>query len=679
MTVGGGGDGSVSIEIDSKKPFNLGNIIKVKNRRVAAFPDFIMDWVARQTDEIVNKLFTLPNLIIIPPTDLGANASVDGSQKGYSDLFSSIADKTSMSELKSQMNGAFDKTNVTDQFNKKTTGNTSASTGYNTWLDSKVKANSSTINSVQGSANAMKSAYKYIGQMPFLRINRSTVNVNVPWILPQELDKYMRSLDQYSEEINNMKKNWCNGDPDAKCLDSKTSTNLSAFKASIDRNIKVINTYRHFPEKIQKYVTWRQKYTAWALCNIDTIQQFTGKWLKENGVRFQKWAEFYVLMKTIVESWQPVIDIFKQADAQCGVCQNQRYTLDYFKFKLLSMLIPTLPVVVFPKWPDVVLDLSDVRFAINVSVPEFSFNVSPIRLPNLPSLGLPGVPSLGFKFPTLPTLPSLPDLPDLPELPSLPRISLPPLPPPPKLPKIFGAISVVTNLIKLYQKVKCLYQNSLLVPEWQAGDVIAQRTSRQGTLPFDFLNLNFPQMSIKGIKEIRVQSHVNFELQSDFVTEFARSAVKPINQFNTDLGHALPSKIGEDLNVQTPPNVKVKVQTLLDGEESSGSTLSKMIASLDRDSHVMMEVDEFIPYFRQELVKSGQSPVVLDRSLQKIRIELEQTNRAIAENQREQSRLLHSYIDAEEARTKEIEKLMDRMQHPDVFLSDNDIPSASFV
>ncbi len=130
MTVGGGGDGSVSIEIDSKKPFDLGNIIKVKNIRVAAFPDFIMDWVARQTDEIVNKLFALPNLIIIPPTDLGPNASVDGSAKGYNDLFSNMAEKASLSELKSQMNGAFDKTNVADQFSKKLTANDTASSSF---------------------------------------------------------------------------------------------------------------------------------------------------------------------------------------------------------------------------------------------------------------------------------------------------------------------------------------------------------------------------------------------------------------------------------------------------------------------------------------------------------------------------------------------------------------------
>lgn len=379
----------------------------------------------------------------------------------------------------------------------------------------------------------------------------------------------MRSLEQYKTEISNLKKNWCNGKADAECLDKQTSINLSKFQSSLEANLKIIDTYRNFPQKIQKYVTWRQKYAAWALCNIETIQLFTGKWLKDNGVRFQKWAEFYVLMKAIVDSWQPIIDIFKNADAQCGVCQNQRYTLDYWKFKLLSMLIPSLPVITFPKWPDIVLDLSDFRFAINVEVPNFTFNIMPIRLPNLPSLSLPSAPTLGLSFPALPLLPQIPNLPDLPELPSLPKISLPPLPPPPKLPKLFGAIAVVTNLIKLYQTVKCLYQNSILIPEWQAGDVIAQRTARQGTLPFDFLNLQFPQFSIPGIKEIRVQTHVNLELKSDFITEFARTAVKPINEFNTDLQFAMPKKLIDDVSIQTPKNINVNLQGFLDESAAS--------------------------------------------------------------------------------------------------------------
>lgn len=53
--------------MDLTKPFSLGDIIKVKNRRIAGFPEFIMDWVARQTDEITNKLLAPPSLVIVPP------------------------------------------------------------------------------------------------------------------------------------------------------------------------------------------------------------------------------------------------------------------------------------------------------------------------------------------------------------------------------------------------------------------------------------------------------------------------------------------------------------------------------------------------------------------------------------------------------------------------------------
>lgn len=288
-----------------------------------------------------------------------------------------------------------------------------------------------------GSANALKAAYKFIGQIPFLRIRQSSVAFNVPWPLPQELDKYARSLEQYKNEINNMKRKWCNGNPDGACLDSKTSLNTSTFVASIEKNLRMIDMYRKFPEKLQQYVTWRQRYTAWAMCNIESIQQFTGKWIRENGVRFQKWAEFYVLMKAIAGSWQPVIDVFRTGNAQCAVCQNQRYTLDYFKFKAISAFVPSIPIIQFPKWPDIVLDLSDVRFAITIDVPDYKFNVTPLRLPNLPTLALPGSPTLSLGLPALPTLPALPNLPSFPELPSLPKISFPPLPPPPKLPKMF--------------------------------------------------------------------------------------------------------------------------------------------------------------------------------------------------------------------------------------------------
>lgn len=150
----------------------------------------------------------------------------------------------------------------------------------------------------------------------------------------------------------------------------------------------------------------------------------------------------------------------------------------------------------------------------------------------------------------MPIIPGLPPLPELPDLPSLPKIKLPDLPPPPKVPKISGSIQAFLKILKLISKMYCYYQKTVLIPEWQAGDVIAQRTERQGTSLFDFLTIATPQFSLPTLKEIRVATHVNFELKSDFIAEFSRAAVKPVNKFGTDFQNILPKKIGEDIAIQ---------------------------------------------------------------------------------------------------------------------------------
>lgn len=68
----GGGQGGesnfeVSIDAAALKNFDFGNILKIKNSRVSAFPDFLMDWASRQLEEVVNKLTSLPTLYIILP------------------------------------------------------------------------------------------------------------------------------------------------------------------------------------------------------------------------------------------------------------------------------------------------------------------------------------------------------------------------------------------------------------------------------------------------------------------------------------------------------------------------------------------------------------------------------------------------------------------------------------
>jgi len=56
--------------------------------------------------------------------------------------------------------------------------------------------------------------------------------------------------------------------------------------------------------------------------------------------------------------------------------------------KLISALIPSIPIITFPKWPDIVLDLHMIRAGLNILMPEFSYKVKPMVLPDLPDLNL---------------------------------------------------------------------------------------------------------------------------------------------------------------------------------------------------------------------------------------------------------------------------------------------------
>lgn len=92
------GDVSVDLEIDPKAA-NIGDIVKIKNVRVPAFPEFIMDWVNRQVEEIINKLTILPTLYIILP-DV-SRMSLDGNLEGFTDKMSGFISgaKNSMSSF----------------------------------------------------------------------------------------------------------------------------------------------------------------------------------------------------------------------------------------------------------------------------------------------------------------------------------------------------------------------------------------------------------------------------------------------------------------------------------------------------------------------------------------------------------------------------------------------------
>jgi hypothetical protein len=64
--------------------------VKIKNKRVSAFPDFIMGWVDRQLEEVINKLTSLPTLYVILPDfskarNISSKNYLEDLNKAYSD------------------------------------------------------------------------------------------------------------------------------------------------------------------------------------------------------------------------------------------------------------------------------------------------------------------------------------------------------------------------------------------------------------------------------------------------------------------------------------------------------------------------------------------------------------------------------------------------------------------
>ncbi len=493
-------DLDVSLDISWLSTWNYKDVVKVKNTRIAAFPDFLMDWVTRQIEEIVTKLTDFPDLyIILPDFDWAFDLKWDN-----------FFDDLKKSYVKNKWK-------------------------WLAWVNSWISW-----------------VYEFLWNIPFINIEPEQVNVNIPWIDSETLNKtiieWKATLNQYKEEVNKYKK---------VAKNPESIVKLNSFISSLEQNIAILEEYKKFPEKLASLVNKKQERLDQILCNIESISELIWGWLWRNGKRFKAWVETYLLVKAILKSWQILADLFIDFDAECHTCKNERNDLLYFELKLVSFIIPKIPVIQFPKWPDIILDLHNIRLSIDISIPEFKVNKRPIVLPTLPKLYLPDVPNINIK--PLPLLPSF-EIPELPDLPSLPKVELPNLPPPPKLPKIFVSIEGVVNILKLVAKALCILKKSPFVPEWRAWDQIAFLTERNWYLPTDFIDITLPQYSYPFVDAIKVTTWVNFEYDTEFLTEMARAIVKPINDFTNNIVNLFaidPDSF--DFSDKTPSDINIWV------------------------------------------------------------------------------------------------------------------------
>lgn len=590
----------VSIDIDGQafKDWNFEDVVKLRMDRISPFPDFLMDWVTRQIEEIVTKLTDFPTLYIILPDFSGIFDGFDNFIPNLKWAYSSWEEKWKEKEQDVQ-------NQINDLQSEKASLNCDDNPIKCNALDFEVwrleLERDSQINQVW---SWIKAVYEFLSNLPMIAISPEKVYVNVPWVdintVNKTLSDFQITKQQWTEELKRAKEAWsfweaCSGTPEEikECeaqneAASKVIVDAESLINSIDQNIETLQDYKNFPEKLHKLIKYKEIRLEQILCNIETISYILWWRIWDNWKRFKAWVELYVLIKAILKSWQLLIDIFLDYDAECIECKNERYDLRHFIWKLISMVIPKIPVIQFPKWPDIYIDLHNIRVWILVGIPEFEFNLRPILLPTLPNLYLPEVPTLNIKLPSLPILPTI-EIPDLPLLPSLPEVKLPDLPPPPTLPRMIWALQAMLSILKLVTKIMCFLRSTVLVPEWKAWDAIAFITERPWYLPIDFIDISLPQFSLPFVDAIKVTTWVNLEFEAEFLVEAARQSMMPINVFTNDIVNIFDiSFMDLDFRGILPTEVNVWVDPLDSDQDNTNIEVDDYSIKIDKNKKISL-------------------------------------------------------------------------------------------
>lgn len=627
MDWGNDGFWSISVDIDltAIKEGNFEDVIQIKNTKISAFPSFLMDWVDRQIEEIITKLTDFPTLFIILP-DFSSIYNGDWweymlswVQKSYSEWvekqekIDSNADAkiSSLETKKQQLNCEVD---YSVECSNLDLDIENEERGKWFWYGKEY--------------SGIKEAYEFLSNTPLVSIDPEPVTLNIPWIdsttLNKTIEDWKITAEWWKQELEDAKNSWsywesCD-EGDTQCekensIKEKFVIDTSKTIYSLERNIQILEDYKKFPEKLSTLVNKKQDRLNQILCNLETISNITWGWIWKNGERFKAWVELYVLIKATLKSWQLLADIFIDYDAQCHECKNERYDLIGYITKLIDIIIPKIPVIQFPKWPDIVLDLHNIRLHLEIKIPDFNFNLRPIVLPILPELNLPDSPSLTISLPVIPELPVI-VLPELPNIPTLPTIELPNLPPPPNLPKLFWALEGILDILKLLTKIMCILKKSPFVPEWRAWDQIAYITERGWYLPFDFLDISLPQFSFPFVDAIEVTTYVNLEFDAEFLVEMSRALAIPLNSFtnntvplfdikvnNINVWKDVPQHIDLDLWwTSFKDNGKVNM-SLKDFIKVIAVWINKLEKSIESTSRDELTSKQFLEFINKELSK----------------------------------------------------------------------------
>ncbi|MCF7830457.1 hypothetical protein K9M41_00455 [Candidatus Gracilibacteria bacterium] len=269
-------------------------------------------------------------------------------------------------------------------------------------------------------------------------------------------------------------------------------------KIAFEKNKEALNSYKKIPEEYKKFKErlWRQVEQFKELKDI--FDGYFSGWLETNGKVIDQWKSFIAYLRELFGSWNKINNPFKDFKLKCPTCAVNRGSSTEWMMRLLVGSIK-LPVIPMPKLPNIILDFTRLSFALDVEVPDMTFEKVDLTLGDIPdftgffdfnidwTVGSPKIPPLKI-MPVIPVLPSIPSISfDIP----VPSISLPVLPVligPPIIPDILAPFKKIIALIKKLLDLFCMIVGGITpVPEWYLAGYVQQLTNRTLLYGLDFI------------------------------------------------------------------------------------------------------------------------------------------------------------------------------------------------
>jgi len=463
---------------DKNSPVSVAGAVNIK---IPGFPSVITNWIDKQSSEIYNKLLDFPTFYFI-----------------YPDFKTLLPDSTTFQANFSEIKNHYDFLRV--------------------------------INSI-----------------PLVQVESKEVLIRIPALSKDELVKWKRQAEawlKYEEsEIERFLSYYnCDAEKDEtrKTLCDKFAVNTKELTQSVRDLMGKIDKIANLPRDVLNWKTLESKYATQIICWLDAIMEFTGGYVRKQSKIVKSWIKAAEDAVRTFQSWKVVLDLAAEYQKSCDQCKNDRFS----KLNILMQLfaaVPDLPIIPLPKWPDIVVDFSQLKTGVKVVWPDLKFKPESVRLPDLPYFTFPTdfPPDLIFELPSFDVPDWLSDFPDfiipnLPDLPTLQIPKLPDLPRPPKIPKLPKPIVKLATNLKVIFKILCLLKKGLIpIPEAKLATEIETLTqsSVKAALPIiGKLGIQTPPIKYDFVEQIRITAKMDIGLELSTIYLIVKAGAELTNE-----------------------------------------------------------------------------------------------------------------------------------------------------